>query len=108
MFIRVPLRKVHLHSEALSEVIEHLAASGAALLHDQAQHLCSAALVEGVILAAFDQLLVDLEVCETHQSLEDDAKTMSCIVSTEVFIFSTYLIPLSYECSRTIYSENTF
>ena len=80
LLVCVPLRKVHLNPEALSEVIQYLAAGGTALLHDNAQHLWRTALVEGIVLTAFDQLLVDLEVCEVHQGLEDSStETMSYI-----------------------------
>lgn len=69
LLICVPLWKVHLNSEALSQEIQHLAPCDATLLHDQAEHFTYTFLVEGVILSALDQLLVDLEVCEVHQSL---------------------------------------
>ena len=62
----VPLWQVHLDPEALAQVVEHLAAGDAALLHDESQHLRHTALVEGVRLTTFDQLLVNLEVCEVH------------------------------------------
>lgn len=66
----VPLWKVHLHSEALSQEVQHLGPCDAALLRDQAQHFGDTFLVEGIVFSALDQLLVDLEVCEVHQSLD--------------------------------------
>ena len=62
LFAGVPLGQHELDPEALSEVVERLAAGHAVLLHDHAQHLRHAALVEAVVLLALDQLLVDLEV----------------------------------------------
>ena len=80
LLVCVPLREVHLNPEALPEVAEHLAAGGAALLHDDTQHLGGTALVEGIVLAALDQLLVDLEVCEVHQGLEDTTERV-CLIN---------------------------
>lgn len=71
----VPLREVHLNSEALSQEVQHLAPCDAALLHDQTEHFSYTLLVEGVIFSALDQLLVDLEVCEVHQGLDTPAST---------------------------------
>lgn len=70
LLICVPLWKVHLHSEALSQEVQHLVPCDAAFLHDQTQHFGYTFLVEGVIFSALDQLLVDLEVCKVHQSLD--------------------------------------
>lgn len=39
LLVGVPLWQDHLHPEAFTQVVEHLAAGGAALLHDEAQHL---------------------------------------------------------------------
>lgn len=74
LLICVPLWKVHLNSEALSQEVQHLAPCDAALLHDQTEHFSHAFLVEGVVFSALDQLLVDLEVCEVHQSLDASAR----------------------------------
>ena len=62
LLIGVPLGQHELDPKAFSEVVECLAAGHAILLHDHAQHLGGAALVEAVVLLALDQLLVDLEV----------------------------------------------
>ena len=62
LLIGVPLGQHELDPEALSKVVERLAAGHAVLLHDHAQHLRRAALVEGVGLLPLDQLLVDLKV----------------------------------------------
>lgn len=68
--IRVPVRETELHPEALAQIVKDLVLRGAALFHDNPQHLRDRILKERVFLFAFDELLENLIVRKVHKCLK--------------------------------------